>query len=154
MKLKLRKYSLKDLDAHIKLFQMNETYSNITEKIKSQEKGWLKKVISNYRRTNPSFYVKAITLNEKLIGNFIAENFNSHEQTFEIGFWIGKDYWNRGYTSKALNLFLKDVKKKFKPTMIIAHCKYQNLASKRVLEKAGFKFKIKNNNLLTFSKQF
>ena len=135
MKITLRKYKLSDLDRHLELLK-----SNKIKPIKKQEAIWLRKAIDNYKIKIPKFYVLAILLNRKVIGNVIAEKIKP-EESFQIGYWIGKEYWNKGYTTKAVKLFLKKVKKKFKLKKITASFSKKNLASKRVLEKSGFKKK-------------
>lgn len=152
MGLKLREYNEKDLDRHLELFLMNEIYKKIDEKIRQQEKEWLRRAIKNYKKERPDFYTLAIILNDELIGNLIAEKIDYKNKTLEVGFWIGKDYWGRGYTTEALNLFLKKIKIKFKPEKIYACHKKNNLASKRVLEKAGFNFGSESKNMKTYSK--
>ena len=132
MKITSRKYKLSDLDRHLELLKSNKIKAS-----KSKEKKWLEKAINNYKEKNPKFYVLAILLNKKLIGNVIAEKIKS--ESLYIGYWIGKDYWNKGYTTKALKLFLKEIKKRFKPKKILASS--SNKASKRVLEKCKFKKK-------------
>jgi RimJ/RimL family protein N-acetyltransferase len=130
MKITLRKYRLSDLDRHIELLKSNKVKTS-----KSKEKKWLEKAINNYKEKNPQFYVFAILLNKKLIGNVIAEKIKS--ESLHIGYWIGKDYWNKGYATKAVKLFIKEIKKKFKPKKILASS--SNPASRRVLEKCKFK---------------
>ncbi|MBU4352654.1 MAG: GNAT family N-acetyltransferase [Nanoarchaeota archaeon] len=151
MEIKLRKYREKDLERHLELFLMNGIYKKINEKIKNQEKIWLKKVIQNYEGEKPEFFTIAINLDNKLIGNLVAEKIDYKNKTLEVGFWIGKDYWGKGVATKALNLFLKMIIKKFNPKKIIAHHKKGNFASGRVLEKAGFKFEIEKKGMKTYN---
>ena len=88
-----------------------------------------------------------------MIGNLVAEKFNYKNKTLEIGFWIGKTYWSKGYTTKALNLFLKKIITKFKPKKIYAHHKKNNFASGKVLEKSEFILEKVNNGIKTYSKE-
>ncbi len=139
MQVELRKYRKADLSRHLALLMMNQVYKKIDNKILGQEKIWLDKVIRNYSRQKPEFYVLAIILKNKLIGNLIAEKINYRNKSLEIGFWVGKQYWNKGHATEALSLFLKRIERKFKPEKIYAAHKKGNLASGRVLKKAGFK---------------
>jgi RimJ/RimL family protein N-acetyltransferase len=51
-----------------------------------------------------------------------------------VGYWLGKDHWGHGFATEAVRAFL-DVD----PTRpLIAYVAVQNIASRRVLEKAGF----------------
>ena len=134
MQINLRKYRKADLKRHLALLAMNKITGN-----NKREKLWLDKAIRNYSRQKPDFHVLVIILKNKLIGNLVAEKINLRNKSLEIGFWIGKQYWNKGYATEALSLFLKRIEKKFKPEKVYASHKKGNLASGRVLEKAGFK---------------
>jgi RimJ/RimL family protein N-acetyltransferase len=52
----------------------------------------------------------------------------------EVGYWIGREYWGRGYASQALALFLPLVP--VRP--LYANLVRTNVGSRRVLEKNGF----------------
>jgi len=148
-KLNLRKYNKKDFERHIELLVMNKVYKKLDSKTKESEKEWLNNVINNYQKKKPTFFVLAITLNKKLIGNLVIEKINYQKKNANIGFWIGKNYWNKGYASKALNLFLKKINKIFEIKLFYAETKIHNLGSQKVLEKNNFnKLKRKANILL------
>lgn len=143
-KISLRQYKSSDLNTHISLLIKNKVYKTEAEAKKS-EKAWLQKTLQNYKKKKPDFYVLAITLNKKLVGNIVAENIDYKNKKLEIGFWIGKDFWGKGITTKALRLFLKKLKKKFPKFTIYAKHKKSNIASGKVLGKCDFnKIGIKN----------
>jgi RimJ/RimL family protein N-acetyltransferase len=53
----------------------------------------------------------------------------------EVGYWIGQEFWGKGIASRALRLFLEQVTER----PLYAHVAKHNLASRRVLEKCGFR---------------
>ena len=53
----------------------------------------------------------------------------------EVSYWIGKEYWGKGIATKALSVFLSQVKER----PVYARVAKDNTASIRVLEKCGFK---------------
>lgn len=53
----------------------------------------------------------------------------------EIGYWVDPQHWGRGIASRALRLFLEEVGER----PLRAHVVRHNVASIRVLEKAGFR---------------
>ena len=57
----------------------------------------------------------------------------------EVGFWIGKNHWNKGYTTEAVKLITHFAFNKLKLERIYAVVLDKNIASARVLEKNGFK---------------
>ena len=53
----------------------------------------------------------------------------------EVGYWIGHEFWGRGIATRALQLFLAELKDR----PLYAHVAKHNAASRRVLEKCGFR---------------
>lgn len=62
---------------------------------------------------------------------------------FEVGYYIGEAYQKKGYASEAVNHVIKWVepylKEKQEELRIFGKVEHKNMASLRVLEKAGFK---------------
>jgi RimJ/RimL family protein N-acetyltransferase len=56
----------------------------------------------------------------------------------ETGYWIGRDYWGRGFATEALEGALVWASRKWKRRAMVAGHFADNPASGRVLEKAGF----------------
>ncbi|HEV2548356.1 MAG TPA: GNAT family N-acetyltransferase [Stellaceae bacterium] len=57
----------------------------------------------------------------------------------EIGYWIGTSFQREGYAQEAGRALLDLLARQFPRRSIIAVCKRDNHASRRVLEKLGFK---------------
>lgn len=138
MSLELRKYREEDLDRHLELSLMNDVYEEVNEGIRKEKKEWIEEAIDNYSEERPEFYTLVITLDGKMIGNIIAEKIDYENDTLEVGYWIGKKYWNKGYTTKILKMFLEEIKGKFGTEKAIGRVAEDNIASQRVLEKVGF----------------
>ncbi len=56
----------------------------------------------------------------------------------ELGYWLGEPYWGKGYMSEAVKAVVDHAFRNAKHDRLISSCRVQNLASRRVLEKAGF----------------
>ncbi|CAN5387022.1 GNAT family N-acetyltransferase [soil metagenome] len=56
----------------------------------------------------------------------------------ETGYWIGRDFWGRGFATEALEGALVWASKRWKRRALLAGHFSDNPASGRVLEKAGF----------------
>lgn len=56
----------------------------------------------------------------------------------EIGYWIGEPYWRKGYATDAVKLLLDYAFKELNLLRVYAYVFEYNIASMRVLEKAGF----------------
>jgi RimJ/RimL family protein N-acetyltransferase len=78
-----------------------------------------------------SVIVKTILFDGQVAGNILSF-LQSDER--EVGYWLGKDFWGKGITTRALSKFLEIVKAR----PLYAHVAKHNPASRRVLEKCGF----------------
>jgi len=76
--------------------------------------------------------LRTIVFDGKVAGNIVGWE-DSGE--WEVGYWIGKEYWGKGIATRALALFLDLVKTR----PLYAHVVKHNIGSRRVLEKCGFK---------------
>ena len=56
----------------------------------------------------------------------------------ELGFWIGKPYWGRGYATEAATTLVRYAFAELDIAEIVAGAFCENRASQRVLEKVGF----------------
>ena len=63
--------------------------------------------------------------------------FKQEQTGIEIGYWIGRPYWGRGYATAAAELLIKEARRRGLERLY-AEVFVENPASMRVLEKAGF----------------
>jgi RimJ/RimL family protein N-acetyltransferase len=56
----------------------------------------------------------------------------------EVGYWIGRPYWGRGYATEALEAGVIWASRNWRRRALVAGHFEDNPASGRVLEKAGF----------------
>lgn len=57
---------------------------------------------------------------------------------WELGYHIAKKYTGNGYATEAVKAFLPEIMKKLATKEILGICVAENIASQKVLEKAGF----------------
>lgn len=57
----------------------------------------------------------------------------------EVGYWIGEEHWGRGLATEALLMLVDLIKERKQFARLFALPFASNLASRKVLEKAGFK---------------
>ncbi len=78
--------------------------------------------------------------NNKMIGTCDVHTLNRDEGYAEIGYVLNKEYWGRGIATKACKAVINYAFNYLGVSKIeIAHHK-DNLSSKRVIEKCGFKY--------------
>lgn len=83
--------------------------------------------------------VRAIERNGKLcgvIGVYLKQAEYAHSA--EIGYWLGKKFWQQGIATYAVKLFVDDIFSKTQISRIYNPVTSTNIGSIRVMEKAGF----------------
>jgi RimJ/RimL family protein N-acetyltransferase len=65
-----------------------------------------------------------------------------HEENLEVTYWLGRDFWGRGFATQALDRMMHLVVDR----PIFARAAADNIGSLRVLQKCGFKIIGKNRD--------
>lgn len=74
---------------------------------------------------------------ERLMGQIGAHG-SADGSEIEIGYWLGVEFWGRGAATMAACALASALQRLNGAKTIFAECAPENLASRRVLEKAGF----------------
>jgi 8-oxo-dGTP diphosphatase len=74
------------------------------------------------------------------VGNCGLHDIDPSNRSIELGYWIGREYWGRGYGSAAARQAARIALTELGFAEVVAHALEDNVASRRVLEKAGFVF--------------
>lgn len=143
------------------VFQMNST-SEISENTLSlpfpykEENAhfWFKMAEDGFANKDAFIFGIREKENLKLIGAIgLHLDIGSHKA--EVGYWLGKSFWNKGYVSEALQKVLKFGFEELNLNKIYASHFLHNPASGKVLEKNGFVYEgtlyqeiFKNNQFL------
>jgi len=111
-----------------------------THKDKNVTKDVLENWIKNYPKND--FYQWAIVQKEinEPIGTISVVDKNDEIQMIEIGYCIGKKWWNKGITSEALNALIKYFFEDIKVNRIEAWHDINNPNSGKVMAKCGMKY--------------
>ncbi len=80
---------------------------------------------------DPAVISKAILADGVLVGRIGCFKMDGSDA---VGYWIGREFWGRGFATRALALLLEDVP--IRP--LHARAAKSNVASIRVLERCGF----------------
>lgn len=114
---------------------------------------YIKYVLSSDKSKTFAF---AITLEDTVIGSIgVFRCDNIHFRTAEMGYYIGEPYWGKGYATSAVRQACEYVFENSDIIRIFAEPLAHNIASCRVLEKAGFQYEgtlrcnaVKNGQIL------
>jgi len=106
---------------------------------KEEAKGFIRK--ANRRIKKKQGYTFGITLKDadELIGVVGLLNVDWRNKQGTIGYWMGSEYWGKGLMTDAVRLILSFGFESLKLHKIHASLFEENVSSRRVLEKCGFK---------------
>lgn len=83
----------------------------------------------------------AITADSKVVGSIgVFRQGNIHRRTAELGYYVAEEYWGKGIMTEAVKQICEYVFDKSDIIRIYAEPFAYNIASCRVLEKAGFQY--------------
>jgi RimJ/RimL family protein N-acetyltransferase len=82
---------------------------------------------------DPSTITRTIVVDGDVVGSIGSWDAGDER---DVGYWIGREHWGRGFATEALRAFLEvDGSRPLR-----AHVAEHNVGSRRVLEKCGFVF--------------
>jgi RimJ/RimL family protein N-acetyltransferase len=76
---------------------------------------------------------------DKIIGYVEINQINQNSKIGCISYWLGEDYWQKGYMSEAIEKVLNYVFNIKRLNKVYAQVNAGNIASQKILEKFGFK---------------
>jgi len=151
----LRNWQEKDIKSLAKNANNKKVWDNLRDDFPNPytelaAKQWIE--IANQNNPLTNF---AIVYKEKAMGGIgIILQTDVYREKAEIGYWLGEEHWHKGFVTKALKAMVEYTFTNFDVDRIFAQFFESNVASKRVLEKAGFSFEaclkksiIKNNQI-------
>lgn len=102
--------------------------------------GDAKEFIFLARQIEDDFRTLAIEINGVLAGSIgVYIKKDVHRRNMEIGYFLGEEYWGKGIMTNVLGCMAQYVFENFDVVRIYAEPFASNKASRRVLEKAGFR---------------
>ena len=96
-----------------------------------------KQWINSVKKKDKTKINLAIVVNGEVVGGIGLNDIQKHKA--EIGYWLGKKYWNKGVMTKAVKLVTDFGFRNLKLKRIYAHIRPENKASIIVLERNRFK---------------
>lgn len=142
-RLTLRKLTLDDVN-DIYEYASNDEVSEFlpweTHKTIEDTLEFINLVEEEHKKFN--FIVLGIEIKEKkkLIGTIALRNWDKADRCIDLGYVISKNYWNKGITTEAVKAVIEFGFEQLNANRIEAHCDEDNIASYRVMEKAGMKY--------------
>ncbi len=100
---------------------------------------WIRACADAYKKDEAINFAITLRTDRKLIGTIGLELEQENERA-ELGYWIGKPYWNLGYATEAARAVVAYSFEVLKLNRIYAYHFTRNPASGRVLEKIGMHY--------------
>ena len=145
-KVKIRRYTMSDLDRLCEMFIDTSILSSLSAQLsvkslsRKKEKDRLKETLKKYGGRKPKSLDQVIEAEGEYVGGIGIHNVDWENKKAEIGYWIGKDYWGKGYAKEAVKQTIKLLFGKYKFVRISALTFSDNIPSQRVLENSGFEY--------------
>lgn len=138
MKITLRKIRMSDAARMRELLNDKEVSKEITTAYPyslEQSKKDISSALDNWGKA----YTFAILADGEVVGQIVLENPSRGNKTFELGYFVGSEYQNKGIATQAVKKIVKFGFEELKLKKIWGDNDSDNPASGRVMEKAGFK---------------
>lgn len=100
---------------------------------------WIRSCYEKFEKDEALHFAITLRTDRNLIGGIGLKLDREHEKG-EMGYWVGKPYWNRGYTTEAARAVVAYSFEVLKLNRIHAYYFKRNAASGRVMEKVGMRY--------------
>lgn len=154
MKYKIRPWTYNDLNSVSHYANSPDIYRFMSDGFPNSLDKW--KSFIDFTVNDDTILYLAIEINGQAVGGVgVTPQKDILRNNAELGYWLGKDFWGQGIMTNVIKEIVGLAFDKFAITRIFAKPFETNIASHRVLEKAGFVFEtrfvktvIKNEMLL------
>lgn len=96
--------------------------------------------LAGYERPDQYIWCLELKANRQAIGSIGVVGRNPETEALEIGYCLGRNYWNQGLMSEALTAVAEFLLGEVKAVRLEARIDERNWKSRALLEKCGFKF--------------
>ena len=148
----VRGFTLEDVPLAYKYSQEECTKNELPDEVFDGIEGTKEKLlflIENYKKNiYPLVYALELRGICPNIGHVSLSTFGKNDENIEVGYAIATEYQGNGYASEVVRPFTEWAKRSLHLDKIYGEAKTTNIASWRILEKAGFQFideKVRNS---------
>jgi len=103
-------------------------------------RAFLELAFERYQRGDPFAWAIVRRADDRLIGSCGFVNQAPERHAAEIGYWLSKAYWGKGYAVEAARALVRFGFEQMGLERVEAKCFVQNRAGQRVIEKLGMKY--------------
>jgi ribosomal-protein-alanine N-acetyltransferase len=137
--------------AHVVQYLVHMPYPYGTE----DARRFINKSRRNFRLKKELNFAIDLIENGNLVGVISLQRIDNVNKSGQIGYWIGKKYWNMGLATESINLVINYAFRVLRLHKVYANVLATNRASIRVLEKNGLKMEgILRDSIYKYDKFF
>ncbi|MHC4192802.1 MAG: GNAT family N-acetyltransferase [Planctomycetota bacterium] len=142
-RLTLRKMTLGDAEDVFKYSSDPEVFKFVGGKVHKavrDSEGFLKEICEKYERRETIVWGIVCKERGKLIGDCGFIKWDASQARAELDYLLSREYWNQGLMTEAIVEVIRFGFEKMQLSRIQGICEIANVASARVMEKAGMRF--------------
>lgn len=139
-KVKLRKLRATDAEELAALANNRKIWLNVRDRMPFPYLAEDAAAFIKYAHDMKGGGIFGIEVDATLVGAIgLHQNDDVYRYNYELGYWVGEPFWNKGYATKAMKLACKLGFEEFEANKICASVFDYNKASKHILTKFGFR---------------
>jgi [ribosomal protein S5]-alanine N-acetyltransferase len=130
--------TVKELAGEWEIAEMTATIPHPYEQ--GMAEAWISKHQDSFEKGEAVTFAVTFKPDGCLVGAISLVHINQTHRLAELGYWIGKPFWNNGYCTEASQEMIRYAFKVLDLNRVQARHLTKNPASGRVMHKAGMKF--------------
>ncbi len=136
----IREYETHELETYLNHFTDEEVARYIPKRSQEERITIFDNALNRYKTTKAhGIWGMFSNADEEFIGGCLLRPFHDDPSLFEIGYSLNRKYWGQGLATEMVKALANYGFATPNITAIVACAEIPNIASQRVLEKAGFK---------------
>jgi ribosomal-protein-alanine N-acetyltransferase len=149
----IRPYTTSDLEQSFHLMQDKELFTFLEFDVMSYDDyvGLFHWLIQSYETTLEEDFKYSFAILSKdtntMIGWCGVGGLDFNKDDKEVFYLIGREHWNMGFASEAISAFVQYCFNTLNQHRLVAKVNKDNIASKKIIERLGFKFQYALANL-------
>jgi len=153
-RLKLRKLQVEDFPSLVKYANHKAVADNIVNipyPFREPDAAFrLSSAAQGFKNKNRFCFAIELKERNEIIGEVAINLTDIKNKHAQLAYWIGEPFWNKGYTSEAVEAILNFGFEKLNQELIYADAYSENIASQKVMTKNGMKKHTENGNIYLF----
>lgn len=140
----LRRIRRDDVEAYFERVGSSEDVTRymlwLPHKSIEESQSSIEKVLAKYKDGRCYTWAIALAEDDSIIGRIDLLRFQEEDSSCSFAYMLGKEFWGKGYGTESLKAVFAFASEKMKIQSIVADHMSENVASGKVMQKAGMHF--------------